>query len=193
MKKVLVIVAHPDDEIIWMGGCLIRNCVINRNWDLAIISLCRRDDTDRASKFFQVCKILNAKGFMSNLEDESLNEIEEEEVIERIEKFLGKNRSYDFVFTHGENGEYGHIRHKDVNKAVRDLVDKKIISCKKLFVFAYVRNDEDCSIDKNADNFINLDSLELKRKKDIIKNVYGFKKGSFEERNCKINEAFKLK
>ena len=58
-KKVLVAVAHPDDETIWMGNMLLKNM---DNWDTTIISLCRKDDPDRAPKFGKVCEIYKAKG-----------------------------------------------------------------------------------------------------------------------------------
>jgi len=64
-----VIVAHPDDETIWMGGSLIKNCVIEKDWKVEIISLCRKNDAERAEKFFKVCSFLNAKGFISDLDD----------------------------------------------------------------------------------------------------------------------------
>jgi len=193
-KKVLVIVAHPDDEIIWMGGTLIRYSLKNI-WDLTIISLCRKNDIDREPRFRKVCEVLNAEGFISDLEDEKLNKINKKEIIFRIKEFI-KNMEYDYVFTHGSNGEYGHIRHKDVHNAVSYMVNKKIISCKKFFNFSYKKiksrsfNFCECYVKKNADKFINLNEIEFLKKKEIIQNIYGFKKGSFEERNCREIEAF---
>lgn len=187
-KKVLVIVAHPDDETIWMGGTLLSNV---NNWSMTIISLCRRDDKDRAPKFKKVCRILKAKGFMSDLEDEKLNDISTSEVIKRIKKY--SNKAYDYIFTHGKNGEYGHKRHIDVNKAVLEMLKKKILSGKKIFFFSYVKKRGFCYANKNSDNFIKLSDNQLKKKKNLIISVYGFRKNSFEGICCRNAEAFKVK
>ena len=44
--------------------------MLHPDWNWTIISLCRKDDKDRAPKFRKVCKKLGAKCTMSDLEDE---------------------------------------------------------------------------------------------------------------------------
>ena len=185
-KEVLVVVAHPDDETIWMGGTLISN-----NWNVTIVSLCRRDDSDRAPRFSKVCEEYKARCFMSDLEDERLNDINLEEVIERIKSLIEKS-DYDYIFTHGENGEYGHKRHIDVHHAVKEMIQQRILSCKKIFFFAYSKKGRECHAKKNSDKFIKLKKLESVKKKNLIMEIYGFDKNSFEEKCCKKVEAFNI-
>jgi len=187
-KKVLVIVAHPDDETIWMGGTILQN---KDNWNTTIISLCRKNDLDRAPKFKKACEKLNAKGFISDLDDseeEDYKKISTEDIIKRILQFAGKK--YNYIFTHGSNGEYGHIRHVEANKAVKKMLQKNLITVDKIFFFAYKKSGAYCSPQSGVDKVINLNNLIFSIKKDIIQRIYGFEAKSFEERCCKNVEAF---
>lgn len=189
MKKVLIIVAHPDDETIWMGGTILEN---QGKWDLTIISLCRKNDKDRSPKFKKVCKLFNAKCFISDLDDSEegdYKKISEHEILERIQQFADKE--YDLIFTHGENGEYGHIRHIEVHNTVEKMIKNKILGCKQAFFFAYIRKGNYCTINPNANKFINLDDIKTTEKRRIIQEIYGFKKKSFEFKSINKQESFK--
>jgi len=191
-RDVLVIVAHPDDETIWMGGTLLKN---KDRFNTTIISLCRKKDKDRAPKFKKVCKAYNAKCFMSDLDDSEEGDyknISIDDVIKRIKKFV-RGKSFDFIFTHGKNGEYGHIRHKQAHNAVVKMLEEKQISATIIYFFSYHLQGKFCRAKKNSDKFIKLKAVALLKKKSLIRNVYGFQRGSFEETSCREIESFNIK
>jgi pentatricopeptide repeat protein len=57
-KNVAVIVAHPDDETLWAGGTILSH----PSWNCFIVSVCRRNDFERASKFYKALKVLKSGG-----------------------------------------------------------------------------------------------------------------------------------
>ena len=190
--KCLVIVAHPDDEMIWMGGYMIE--WRKKGGDLEIICLCRANDSDRRPRFLKVCEELGADCSISDLDDEKLGDIEINEVINRI-KEMKKREKYDYIFTHGENGEYGHKRHIDVHRAVDKMIKDGGLECKKVFFFAYEGKNEPgefCNIDRNANKFIKLPKSVYLKKIHLIKDIYGFNENSFEVKSSGNAEAFRV-
>lgn len=187
MLNALAIVAHPDDEIIWMGGTIIRN----KDWDWTIVSLSRKNDNQRAPLFRKVCNSLKAKCKISDLEDEELKPLSLEIIEDKILSLLDR-KEYDYIFTHGENGEYGHIRHREIHRAVKKLIKEKKLECKKIFYFAYTNKDGECLAKERADKYINLSDIEFSYKKMLLMKIYGFKKESFEEKACSGIEAFTI-
>ncbi|MBI5079476.1 PIG-L family deacetylase [Candidatus Wolfebacteria bacterium] len=192
--RALVIVAHPDDETIWMGGTMLSFPKIR--W--TVFSLCRKNDSDRAPKFRKAAKQYGARPIISDLEDEgimttkqSLPEIEKR--IEKTLKNLEKSR-FNYVFTHGKNGEYGHPRHQETHRTVKKLLRGKTIAAEKVFCFSYEKPERKnfCLPSKQADLFAKLSPTILKRKKFITEKIYGFPKSSFEYKSSSPVETFRV-
>ena len=98
------------------------------------------------------------------------------------------------MFTHNSNGEYGHIRHIEVHEAVNEMLNKKLLSAKKLFFFSYFKEKNGiCNVNKNADKLIRLKDAYFKMKKHLIQEIYGFQEDSFEAKSCRDTEEFDIK
>lgn len=191
----LVVVAHPDDETIWMGGTILQN----KDWNWTVLSLSRKDDLDRMPKFKKVCRNLNAVPIISDLDDEKLDPLSVDKVAGKIKDVLPEYE-YDYVYTHGFNGEYGHIRHKEIHKAVKKLIKTGEIKCKKMFSFSYVLSDRrvpeipELKIpvpEQKADEYVELCEDNFKKKVELVKDIYGFGGNSFEVLSCHRVETFK--
>ena len=98
-KSVAIIVAHPDDEILWAGGTILNHPL----WQCFIVSLCRKEDEDRAPKFYQVLKILNAKGIMGDLDDEPEQKPLDNKQVEQAILDLLPQKHFDMIMTHHPN------------------------------------------------------------------------------------------
>lgn len=188
-KSVLIIVAHPDDEILWAGGTLLNNPL----WDCFIISLCRKDDADRAPKFYNVLNALKAKGIMGNLDDEpEQTPLNTNDIQQIIEDLLPKT-DFDLIITHNLSGEYTkHLRHQEVSKAVMRLWRDDKIKADTLWAFAYEDGNKAYlpKAVEQAHIYNVLPKAIWLRKYDLMTQTYGFKKDSWEAKTTPKAEAF---
>jgi len=188
-KTVALIVAHPDDEILWAGGT-----VINKpSWNWFILSLCRGSDPDRAPKFYKVLEMLGAEGTMGDLDDAPEQKPLDEKEVERTILDLLPSKHFNLIITHDPSGEYTrHLRHEETGKAVINLWHTGKISTNELWTFAYS--------DGNRKYFpIPLESATLYnkltkqtwlKKHELITEKYGFDKKSWEAQTTPKTEAY---
>jgi len=189
MKEAAIIVAHPDDEIIWCGGMILQN----PTWDWTVLSLCRESDPDRHPKFRAVCDSLDVAGYIFDADDGNpLKAIDMPRQIGRKIRDVLSWTDWDLILTHGPGGEYGHPRHIDVHNEVLRLAELGMLRCQELWTFAYHCDPRtgECLALSDADVVVSLTPAQLAEKQWIIRQQYGYARDSFEVRACISPEAF---
>jgi len=190
-KKALVLVAHPDDEVIWMGGTIMRYDDVE--W--TVVSLCRNGDKDREPKFRRVCDKLGVRGVMDDVEDDDKMSLEESVAIFKKAILKNtKNKLFDICFTHNKNGEYGHARHKGVYLAVKELIGAGIFPVKEVFYFDYKKLDRKILPmvpESNCSHILELTHKEYAQKRKIVAEMYGYPYDGIDVNLCPNVEAFK--
>jgi LmbE family N-acetylglucosaminyl deacetylase len=188
-RSAVVIVAHPDDETIWCGGLILQN----PEWDWTIMSLCRGDDADRAPKFHRACERYGAQAIITELDDgQPLAEIDpRKEIAWPIRYHLG-GQEWDLVVTHGQAGEYGHQRHREVHAEVMRLSQRGLLNCREVWTFSCHCDAARafCRARKDSDIMLPLTDAQLAEKKRIVREMYGYGSDSFELRVCTSPEGF---
>jgi LmbE family N-acetylglucosaminyl deacetylase len=188
-KSVAIIVAHPDDETLWAGGAIMSH----PSWQCFIACLCRKNDADRAPKFFKALKILKSQGIMGNLDDEPEQKPLEETVVEQAVLDLLPTKHFDLIITHNPTGEYTrHLRHEEISKAVIRLWYAGKIFTKELRTFAYEDGNKTYYPKAVENNTIygTLTKRIWSLKYSLITETYGFEKNSWEAQTTPKAEAF---
>jgi LmbE family N-acetylglucosaminyl deacetylase len=123
--NALVVVAHHDDAILWMGGTIKRFPA----WNWHVVSMCV-PRPERREYLNQTCKALQAKSTPFDFQDyqggEAFSRNRQENMSARLADSIG-NEQFDFVFTHSRrpDGEYGwHANHSEVCAIVNGLVQR---------------------------------------------------------------------
>ncbi|MDH3196677.1 MAG: PIG-L family deacetylase [Candidatus Krumholzibacteria bacterium] len=184
-----VIVAHPDDEVLWAGGAILSRPA----WEWTIVTLCRRDDPDRAPRFRRVLERLGAGGAMDDLDDgPDQTPLDERAVEESVQALVG-DRRWDVVFTHSPFGEYTrHRRHEEVSRAVTALWTSGALRADELRLFAYEDGQRRYlpRAIEGAHEVVRLNQATWRAKRGLIQDLYGFASDSWEARVTPRTEAF---
>jgi LmbE family N-acetylglucosaminyl deacetylase len=109
MVRSVVVVAHPDDEVLFFGGLVLSQS--DHDWTIVCCSVPRVDPI-RAWKFFDACEALRAAGARVSGRLLPYQEPEPDQPLENERMALLNLASHDRIVTHGIEGGYGHVHHK---------------------------------------------------------------------------------
>lgn len=142
--------------------------------------LCRKNDPDRAPKFFKALDILSAQGIMGDLDDgPEQTPLSAQDTAMR----LLPSCHFNLVITHNINGEYTrHRRHEEVSRAVIQLWHKGKLVSDELWTFAYEDGRRSYFPKPVSDapvyNRLPVSIWDIKY--GLITDIYGFKQDSWE-------------
>lgn len=187
--RVAVIVAHPDDEVLWCGGLLLSR----PRWHPFVACLCRAKDADRAPRFRRSLERLGATGAMADLDDGPGQDPVPEATVRALILSLLPGRDYDLILTHSLQGEYTrHRRHEETAGAVRSLHADGVLRAGSLWGFAY-EDGGGVYLPKAAPEaslVLELPEPIWAEKRRLITDVYNYPETSWEARTTPRREAF---
>jgi hypothetical protein len=176
-KKVLMIVAHPDDEVLFGGGILSKYS--GSNWAL----VCCCEQQERIPEFLNVASSLNVNAYYLDLPVTEFNK--NLSVLDNIHPLYQNLYSYysgiisfldsakaDIIITHNKYGEYNNPTHSVVSNIVNLYVN---LVAPKTTIFSFATNKD--NIVSDADWVLIFDN-ELYEKKKKLMHLYLGKEGT---------------
>ncbi|MBN2195193.1 MAG: hypothetical protein JW751_20415 [Polyangiaceae bacterium] len=188
--RVVVLIAHPDDETLWAGGTLL----MHPGWTTFVGCLCRASDGDRAPRFVQALACLGAQGGMADLDDGPAPQapLDTRELHTTLLSLLPGGQ-IDILVTHELFGEYArHLRHEEVSRSVLEMWASGGIVSRELWLFAYAdaEGTQLPEAEPGADVLVELSEDVWRRKRSRLANTYGLSARSWEARAASRREAF---
>lgn len=146
----IMIVAHPDDELIFGGAELIKNK------DYRVLCMTNQNNPIRIKEFTELMDELKLSYEILNHPDNMGDKKVEDEWYNYVEQVLTKNK-VSKIATHNKQGEYGHNFHKAVHNMVTNLCIKNGLE-DKLYTF----HNGSKNLDKNL----------VEKKLELMKKYY---------------------
>ncbi len=183
--KALIIVAHPDDYVLWVGGTILRFS----DWEWHVLSLCNshNDDFDLKEKLFSlVCAQLGIKKYRAlkfkDYQCRELMDIEQPLNMQR-EMLAFADKEYDLLFTHSiwPECEYDfHANHIEVRDSVDRLIDEKLLTTGGIFYFCFKsggHNQPVIADTVRADYKLECTNEEINKKGSLKKDFFSWAEG----------------
>jgi LmbE family N-acetylglucosaminyl deacetylase len=112
----LMIVAHPDDEIIFGGAELLSEF----GW--LVICVTNRSEPVRASEFDVVMRKVGCVYEMWDYIDRSNLQFPQDNLTKNLSRVIHAKK-YKKIVTHASNGEYGHPHHVQIHHTVASITN----------------------------------------------------------------------
>jgi LmbE family N-acetylglucosaminyl deacetylase len=159
----LVVVAHPDDELIFFGGLILR--YPKRNWKVICLTDGNADGMGNTRQLeFNAC--LKALGVKEKAWVGLPDLYEKRLDLDQVYELLKNEAKPLAVYTHGPLGEYGHPHHQDTSYITHKVFSGDVPTWSP----AWSRLPE---------KSILLTKKEFKKKSKIFTDIYGREAGRF--------------
>lgn len=151
----LMIVAHPDDELLWGGGHLIED-------NYLVVCITCGNNKIRNNEFKKVMNSTKDKYIMLGYPDKTNGTRDnwmsvKTDIMEDLEEILNL-KDWKIVVTHNPEGEYGHQHHKMTSEFVTYLYDNK----NNLYYFGHYYSKKNIAAHQSDMSSINEEILEKK-------------------------------
>lgn len=155
----LMIVAHPDDELLWGGAHLIKD-----NY-LVVCVTCGTNQI-RVNEFVNVMNNTNDKYIMLGYPDKTNGERDSwnnhrANISKDLESIINL-KDWNIIVTHNPDGEYGHQHHKMTSALVSDIV-----TTDNLYYFGIYHSKK--AITAYYDDMSSINDNYLAKKRKLIK------------------------
>ena len=168
----IMIVAHPDDEILWGGANLFKD-------NYFVVCLTNGYNLKRANDFKKILEFTKNKGIILNYPDVQ-DFIKDDWTLVRkgmlkdLEIILNY-KNWNKIVTHGPDGTGGHYHHIKTFQFVTEIT-KKLDKYNNLYYFATYYNNPEISknIPRITDNELKIKMKEVSLYKSVKKVIYGW-------------------
>ncbi len=131
----LMIIAHPDDELIFGSNLLLKYprwkvvCITNGSYNS--MNKFTLFLTDRKKEFIDSMNTFKCSYEIWDYEDNKYNSNWNKNMITKQLNDLINEKNYDMIITHNLQGEYGNLQHKKISEIVHSLKPKNLYVFKK--------------------------------------------------------------